>query len=357
MEGFRNLRPGRIEFGRGLNVLRGPNGAGKSNLLEAIYFLFTTRSFRARAAGEMVARGGAAFRIAGEVERTGTRHRVEVLGHAGGRELLLDGRRAGLEDLLARFPVLAVSSHQMGVLRGGPADRRRFLDRGVLGLRPAYLRDLGDYGRGLAQRNRLLRDGRDGPEREAWGERLIAAGARLMEARRWFVERLSAAARALARDLLPEGSDLAVEYRPDAPWPPGTPARDALRKRAARVAGAEPRARHSLFGPHRDDAAILESGQDLGRVGSSGQQRAALLALELARLEMMREARGMSPLLLLDDIDSDLDDAAARRVLDRAARQQSFVSTCRDGRGCHGGAARAFQVRDGALDSLAGTGT
>lgn len=351
LEGFRNLRADRIEPGEGVNLFWGPNGAGKSNLLESVYYLFTTRSFRARRASEMVARDAPGFRIAGEVDSRSGRHRVEMVHGGDGREMYLDGKRAGLDDLIRRFSVLVLSSHQMNVLRGSPADRRRFLDRGILGLRPAYLREIADYNRTLAQRNVLLRRGAGRAEREAWDERFLAHGARVMEARRAFALRLSERIDDHGADVLPEGWRVRVEYRSDA-WGQAEdlPALEALRGRRRQVQEGEARMGHSLFGPHRDDACVLGDGQDLIRFGSGGQQRSALMAMELTRMEMMREVRGETPLLLLDDIDSDLDDATADRLLERARGYQTMVTTCRDdSRDRHAARGTAFQVLAGAV--------
>ena len=351
IDGFRNLDSGRIQPESGVNLFWGPNGAGKSNLLEAVYYLFTTRSFRARRAAEMVKIGSKGFRIAGEVECPTGRHRVEVVHTEGERELYLDEKKAGLEDLLERFSVLVFSSHQMNILRGAPGDRRRFMDRGILGLRPAYLRELADYNRTLAQRNRLLRDGCSRSEREAWDERFITLGARVMEERQKFVSRLSGQIDTHAADVLPEGWEVRLEYRPDSSRAPGgEPPMEWLKKRGREVAEGEARVGHSLFGPHRDDARVLGAGQDLTRFGSGGQQRSALLALKLTRMEMTRETRGETPLLLMDDIDSDLDDATADRLLARVQRYQALVTTCRDdSRDRYAAASSTFRVHGGSV--------
>ena len=258
------------------------------------------------------------------------------------------------EQLLQRFPVLIFSSHQMNVVRGTPGDRRRFLDRGVLGLRPAYLRDLADYNRALVQRNRMLRDGGRGGERDAWNDRFVTLGARLMVARQALAKRLSASLKTHAGDLLPAGWEVSVEYRPDARgWNDAPGASEALRARAAAVAVAEERAGYSLFGPQRDDVRVFGGGKDLTRYGSGGQQRSALLALKMTRMEMMRESRGEAPLLLVDDIDSDLDDATAGRLLRRVERYQAFLTTCRqDSRDRYAAAATVFRVREGSVIAL-----
>lgn len=354
VRGFRNLQVGRVEFGRGVNLFWGRNGAGKSNLLEAIYFLFTTRSFRARTSGEMVAEGAESFRLAGDVEGPGGCNRLEVVQGPGGRTVFLDEKKAGLEEVLSRFSVLVFSSHQMNILRGAPRDRRRFLDRGILATRPAYLRDLRDYGRALAQRNQLLRERSAATALAAWDETFVTRAARVVCARAAFARQLGEAVGRHAGDLLPPGWQVQVEYRPRTPLPDGDPDEasiaEALRAHVRRLAAAERKVAHSLLGPHRDEMVVRGDGRDLSRFGSGGQQRGALLALKLTRMELYREVRGEPPLLLLDDVDSDLDDQAADRLLERAGRYQAFLTTCRAAsRARFAPRGRSFQMDDGLL--------
>jgi DNA replication and repair protein RecF len=155
---------------------------------------------------------------------------------------------------------------------------------------------------------------------------------------------------------LTKGVEVRLEYRPGLRDAQGCgdgsieAAAEALRRALAQVAGAERRRGHSLVGPHRDDLRLNLGERDLARFGSAGQQRAALLALKLTRLELYREQAGEAPLLLVDDMDSDLDDAASERLLSRVGRSQTLVTTCKRGsRERYGPASRAYRVRDGAI--------
>jgi len=202
----------------------------------------------------------------------------------------------------------------------------------------------------------LLRDAATGPELEAWSERFVAGGARVAAARQGYVALLSEAVGERAAELLPEGAEVRLEYRPGLRDAQGCgdgsieAAAEALRRALAQVAGAERRRGHSLVGPHRDDLRVNLGERDLARFGSAGQQRAALLALKLTRLELYREQAGEAPLLLVDDMDSDLDDAASERLLSRVGRSQTLVTTCKRGsRERYGPASRAYRVRDGAI--------
>lgn len=354
---FRNLRPGRIVFGEGLNLLCGGNGAGKSNLLEAIYCVCTTRSFRGAAPSEMVRTGQPRFWVAAEIESSGTRHTLEVIQERGRREQRLDGKRIGLTEAIRRFPVLAFSSQMLEVVRGGPRDRRRFLDRGIVALRPGYLQELGEFHRVLLQRNRLLRRGAEGAEQRAWDERFAAAAAPILFARREFVGRLAAAVGLHGSDLLPAGLEVGLQYRPGSAIGEEDATIAAIAaavlRELGRLAEGERRARHTLRGPHRDDLTILAAGREAGRYGSAGQQRSVLLALKVTRLELQREASSLLPLLLVDDLDAELDREASRRLLGRLAGLQAFGASCRwEGAAPPAFGERRFRVEAGAVEAL-----
>jgi len=345
LNGFRNLLPGTLHFHPGVNLLWGKNGAGKSNLLEAIYFLFTTCSFRTQRTSELVARGQSSFRLVAHVETRSGSYRLGVEQEGRSRTLVLDDKKVGLEQVLERFSVLAFSSRQMEILEGGPRERRRFLDRGILALRPGYLRELGEFSRTLAQRNRLLQTGATATEKAAWDERFAAIAARIRVARRSYCAQLAVALGEHAGELAPRFGTMKLIYRPSpaaagATVPaPGVDEKgedlnqaereilDALGRRAAE----ERRMGHTLVGPHRDEVRFHVGDMDLARFGSAGQRRAALLALKVTRMEMVRQVRGELPLLLVDDLDSDLDEEASGALLRRVSRSQAFVATCKYG--------------------------
>ncbi len=365
LNGFRNLLPGTLHFHPGVNLLWGKNGAGKSNLLEAIYFLFTTCSFRTQRTPELVARGQRGFRLAAQVEtRTGT-YRLGLEQDGRSRTLVLDDKKVGLEQFLERFSVLAFSSRHMEILEGGPRERRRFLDRGILALRPGYLRELGEFSRTLAQRNRLLQTGASATEQAAWDERFAAIAARVRVARHNYCAQLAAALGEHAGELSPRFGTMKLLYRPSPAAvetarqaggkgeeldQAGREILDALSRRAAE----ERRMGHTLVGPHRDEVRFHVGDMDLGRFGSAGQRRAALLALKVTRMEMVRQARGELPLLLVDDLDSDLDEEASGALLRRVSRSQAFVATCKYGSMRRfAPQVRPFRVSEGSVEAAA----
>jgi len=329
---FRNLHPGRIEFGPGLNVLCGENGVGKSNILEAIYCVCTTRSFRGASPSEMAHAGAAGFNILAEMETTGVAHRLEFRPGPGRRELFLDGKRTGLSEVISRFPVLVFSARMLEVIRGGPRERRRFLDRAIASLRPAYLKELGQFHRVLAQRNRLVRHGAAGSERQAWDEHFAAAAAPILMARRTIVKRMQEGLEIHASGFLPAELEVTLNYHPGVPLSASDNLRGlqaGVQRELDRGAEADRRAKHSRLGPHRDEMTILTAGHDASTYASAGQQRKILLALNLTILELHRESRGRPPLLLVDDLDAELDRDTTHRLLARLEGLQVVGASCR----------------------------
>ena len=311
---LRNLKAVELELGGGLTVVTGRNGQGKTALLEAVHLLATGRSFRTQRPEDLVAWAGGPARVTGRVMRRAGTALLGVVVDGGVRLLLVDGREVGLEPFLGWIDLVALPNERMAVLRGGPDERRRFLDRGIVGLDPSYLRSLGEYRRTLAHRNALLKRAGARAEVEAWERGLVAAAARIHRRRREYALRLSAGTGEAGRALFPGGLDLVVRYQPS---PAGAGEREAAefeqvyaealdRRRAADAALG-----FTAEGPHRDDLVVELEGADLRRFGSGGQVRLAVVALKLSKLRLLREEKGESSLFLMDDFDSDLDDTRA----------------------------------------------
>jgi len=227
----------------------------------------------------------------------------------------------------------------MGVLRGSPDERRRFLDRGVVGLNPAYLRVIGEYRRVLGQRNALLRrrgSGRDvEAQLDAWDERWVAAARALHLQRRRYSERLAAELSRIGPELLPDGMEPRLLYRPSPSELERTTEEELAEVIAARVARCRARdleLGYTSEGPHRDDLSAELNGVDLRRFGSAGQVRAAMIALKLGKLSLLRQERAEAPLFLMDDFDTDLDDARMEALADYLARAdcQAVVATSKE---------------------------
>ena len=339
---LRNLKSVDVNLAAGLTVVTGRNGHGKTSLLEAAYLLGTAHSFRTRKIDELVGWQGGPLRLAGEVVGLTVSNRLGLFVDQGARRLFVDGAERQLEAFLGRLDLVALPNEAMRVLRDGPEGRRRFIDSGVAGLHPAYLRDLGSYRHVLAERNALLRKGerRDAggrkAEMEAWEDRLAAAAARVHRQRLECILGMGSRMGPAERMLFPEGDELRIRYRP-------SPA-SACESDASQFAGlfrdalAHKRSRDQALGftaegPHRDDVEVTLGGADLRKFGSAGQLRAAMIALCAGKLGLLKDKRGESPLFLMDDFDSDLDEGRTRSLVDFLLDGgfQALLATSKDG--------------------------
>jgi len=338
-ENLRNLREVDLRLPAGLTLVGGGNGGGKTSLLEAMYLLGTGRSFRTRRVEELVRWNGDAMRVLGRVKARRGEVELAVAMSAQGKDLLVNGAKRGLETFLGRLDVVDLTASRMAVLRGAPEERRRFMDRGVVGLDPVHLGVIGEYRRVLQQRNALLRQGfraSDVPAQlDAWDERLRAAARHLHLERRRYVERLAAEVASIGPELLPDGLAPRLRYRPSPPELDGAPEDrfdEVFGERLARCRGRDRELGYTSEGPHRDDLRVELEGVDLRRFGSAGQVRAAMIALKLGKLSLLREERGEAPLFLLDDFDTDLDDARMEALVGylRGAEFQTVVATSKE---------------------------
>ena len=311
---FRNYEELELELPPGLAVVAGPNGAGKTNLLEALYFGCTGRSPRTSNERELVRRGTGVTRVVVDTRDDEASHRIEVGFEPGEtKRLRLDGSTVdSLSTTEARPLVSVFMPERLELVKGAPAGRRAHLDQVVAALWPARAQTRADYSRALAQRNALLariRAGASGPGAlDAWDAELARQGIALMEDRREAVAGLAERFEGLAAELgLPGRAEL--RYRPRSPAGDTRELQAELTERR----GADLERGFTAHGPHRDELQFLLDGVSLRAYGSQGQQRSSLLALLFAERELLATRRGRPPLMLLDDVMSELD--AERREL------------------------------------------
>lgn len=300
---FRNLEPLDLTFGEGVHLVLGPNGAGKTSLLEAVYALATTRSFRTARVADCRRHGAPGFRLSGEVEAA-SRTSLELVWLEGARERLVNGKGSTLAEHLAVLPVVAWTSSDLDVLVGSPAERRRFLDRGIVGLRPAAIDVLGRYRRTLDEKRRLLERRPGEAEWQTWNHMLAAAAAELVALRAAYVDELSRALAAVLGSCDLGFPPIELRYQPSPRS--GLEGAQRIGEELASVAARERRIGRLLLGPHLDELKILWDGRELRRVASAGERKALGLALTTAHGEVLRRA-GRAPCYLLDDVDTELD--------------------------------------------------
>ena len=370
---FRNYERLRLEPGPGLNVFVGPNAQGKSNLLESLYALATTKSLRAGRDSEMVRFGAEACRIVAEVDRqtTGDVLLEMAVGAAaaaigGGERKVVKinhGRHAKIADLIGNLNVVLFSSYDLAIVRGEPDERRRFLNYEIAQVSPRYVVALAAYKRALEQRNRLLKDVRWGhadlATLDVWSAQIVEHGSRLIERRRAYLDKLAVHARDLHAELSGGTETLILEYGPSFPLGDAATAEEVAGVFAdalARVRRDEVQRGTTLLGPQRDDLCFRvgrteADAMDVKTFGSQGQQRTVALALRLAERRLIAEMVGEPPLVLLDDVLSDLDERRRAQIfalgiesdgqtfltttdldaLPRAARDQATVWDVRNG--------------------------
>lgn len=335
---FRNYAELTLLPGEGLNIFVGENAQGKSNLLEAIYLLATTRSLRAGRESEMIQRAADMAIVSAEVlrEREGDVGLELSVFQTDKKAIRVNGaRRPRVIELLGQLNAVFFGALDLGIVSGEPALRRRWLNLEISQISPKYCFDLAGYKKVLEQRNRLLRDLRDRPYRDsgldAWNEQLLHYGSPLVDKRRFFVERLAPIADDVHRFLTDGRESLAVRYLPNVPLPveEGVPAmQEAFRGAMEQAAMDEMRRGVTLVGPQRDDLQFLINGADARTYGSQGQQRTVVLSLKLAEFQLMEEYVGEPPVLLLDDVMSDLDDIRRKHLLGWMHRRGQTFVTC-----------------------------
>lgn len=307
----------------GLSVLVGENAAGKTNVLESIFLCALGRSHRTRHDLELIRHDAAGALVGLELSRLTGTHDIEFrLYRDARRTLKVDGRplaRSG--ELLGNLHVVMFSPEDLRLIKQGPSERRRFLDMELSQLQPLYYYRLQQYNLALKQRNALLKSPTRTGEQLLPFEGLLADwGADILLSRQNFMRQLSGLARDLHHSLSGGQEELQVIYQPNLPIDGKEALKaaflDALlqsRERDAQRGG-------TTVGPHRDDILLLVNGRDVRTYGSQGQQRTAALSLKLSELQLMREISGEAPVLLLDDVLSELDET-----------RQQFLVTAMEG--------------------------
>lgn len=301
-QNFRNLEPAETPFHPHTNLVVGKNGQGKTNLLEAIYFLATTKSFRTSRVAALFRFGEPSVFVSGALVRDGLEKTLSVgleTGEAKKRVLMINGEKVTLPAYLHAMSVFAYSSARLEIIRGTPEERRRFLDRGIASVNPAYLEQLSRYMRVLRQRNALLAEialhRAAQATLDAWDNELMVAAAAVHRARAAYAADLAQAFAEVVKAHRYHVDRVEMAYRPSVT--------DDLAKHRRH----ELRARMTLAGPQRDVVDFLIDGRPACEVLSGGEQKMIVLFLKFAKLELFRRRHDDAPLFLLDDIDAELD--------------------------------------------------
>ncbi|HEY8426448.1 MAG TPA: DNA replication/repair protein RecF [Limnochordales bacterium] len=370
---FRNYESAELEPDPRLNLVVGPNAQGKTNLLEAIWVLGGARSPRASDPRAMIRFGHSQAVVEARLslDATGAERDLRLDLRPGGRLFRLNGKAVTRHaDVLGTLAALWFSPDEVDVVRGGPAHRRRFLDLTLAQADPLYRAALLRYAQVLRQRNGLLRVAAKGASTSpallaTWDEELAQSGAELVVGRLGLLHALAPGASAIYQRMAGDGARLEVAYQArydigSAESPDVAAIRQGLLRRLQALRVAERARGVTLAGPHRDDMVVRAGETDLRHYGSRGQQRMAAVALFVAAWQWMRDRLGEAPVLLLDDVTSELDEVRRRRLLEVLPCEAQTFITATEPSLLHGagsspwGAGRTWRVSAGRLEVVSG---
>ena len=323
---FRNYESLSVDFDPSVNILYGSNAQGKTNLLEACYVSGTTRSHRGSRDREMIRFGEQEAHIRTEIEKQGRNHTIDLhLSVGKKKKMAIDHvplKKAS--EIFGFLNIIFFSPEDLNIIKNGPSERRRFLDAELCQISRVYLSDLSNYNKVLNQRNRLLKEIWDNPSLKStlsvWDDQLVSYGKKVITARYDFVNELSEIVRNMHHRLTGGKENLRLSYEPniDAPF-----FEDELLKQEEK----DIRFGSTSVGPHRDDLALFTDDMDIRKFGSQGQQRTCALSLKLSEIAIVEKKIKDKPVLLLDDVLSELDSDRQEYLLSSISDTQTLI-TC-----------------------------
>ncbi len=329
---FRNYREAKIDFQEGVNVLFGRNGQGKTNILESIYYLALTKSFRTSNDQNLIYYQQDFFRIQGDFKtQQGRLHRVAIAySPQEGKRLQHNGQRVGrFADYIGTVPLVLLAPSDLEISQGGPHYRRQFLDIMLSQASKLYLHHLIQYRRALKQRNLLLQqENLETRLLESWDDALVQHGVVLIEKRLEAVERLDELVKGYYARLSGGGDKTKLLYRGTFQVPPNGHLTEVFRSALQAVRTRELEQGLTLVGPHRDDVLFLLNGKPLRVVGSQGEHKTFIISLKMAEREYLQNIQHEAPILLFDDIFGELDAGRILNMIRSLARiGQTFITT------------------------------
>lgn len=326
---YRNASSRTVVLKEGRNAFVGANARGKTNLLEAVYFAGVGKSFRTPRDRELIKNGSSRAYISVVAQKDGYSETVEIIIDCEtNKRVAIDGLAiTRMSELMGVCPVVLFCPDGLRIVKDAPADRRRFMDISLCQISKAYFAALSQYGKILQSRNKLLKSGgADGNTLAPWDELLADVGAKIVKSRRGFVRELTPLAAERHAFLSDAKERLALEYEGVS----GETAEDikrALLENMQADRENDLRLKYTHSGPHKDDIKISVDGSDVRSYGSQGQQRTAALSMKLAELKLLTNVLGTSPVLLLDDVFSELDSVRRKKLLASLDGVQSVITT------------------------------
>ena len=355
---FRNYRYEDFEFDDSVNIIIGDNAQGKTNLIEAIFYLTVARSFRARSDSELVRFGSDGFKLSADIYSEDRLQNLTAVVSKGRRKQLFSNnvKLKTASELSGKLTAVLFSPDDLYIIKEGAAARRRLMDNCISQLRPKYAASLAEFRRVYEQKTRILRDYKEKPSLletiEEYNVRLAQMSANLIYYRAYFAESLNNYAKNIHRDFSGGAEELDIRYKTvstiDDPKKKPAELFEMIMEHQRSHFRAEIDSGQCLTGAHKDDLEILINGKEAKSYASQGQTRTAALSIKLAEREIHRNERGEYPVLLLDDVLSELDAGRQDYILERISDGQVFITCCEDGKisGMTGG--KIIRIKEGA---------
>lgn len=333
---FRNYQTQELSLSPHVSIFVGKNAQGKTNIIESVLMLALAKSHRASRDSELIRWGADQAYIAGEVERNNRTLTLDIKIFPRGKKVRVNGiEKRKISDFIGHLNVVLFAPEDLMLVKGGPQNRRRFLDVELGQMSPQYLHNLSQYQKVLLQRNNLLKDSErfDSGLLEnlvVWDEQLIEFGSKLIKKRVQFLDKLQNFSSEIHKRITAGGEELQLEYKSKllAENPSLDEIADLFRRFLDAARKDDFRRGTTSVGPHRDDIEVLINGRDVHTFGSQGQQRTAALSMKLAEIELIRHEVGEYPVLLLDDVLSELDEMRQLHLLESMGeRVQTLITT------------------------------
>lgn len=326
LSNFRNYEFLTIDFSKGTNILYGDNAQGKTNILEAIYISSTTRSHKGSKDKDMIRFENEEAHIRTYLQKDEEEIRVDMhLRNNKSKGIAINHQRIKkAADLLGLLNIVFFSPEDLNIIKNGPSERRKFADMELCQLDRFYLYDLNNYNKIVNQRNKLLKDMSYHPDLKEtisiWDSQLLSFGSKIIGRRYSFVEQLNEIIESIHQKLSGGREKLSIYYEPD------TKIED-FEEKLKNNQEKDIRLKQTTVGPHRDDFSFFINGVDVRKFGSQGQQRTAALSLKLSEIELVKKITKDTPILLLDDVLSELDGNRQNFLLNSIGDIQTII-TC-----------------------------
>jgi len=353
LKNYRNYIYQEIEFCGGVNVFYGNNAQGKTNILESVFYCGFGRSHKNIKDRDIINFSADFSKIKLEYNGYNRENTIKITLLKNERKKIdINGLGTGSRArLLTAFTAILFCPEDLYLIKGGPGERRKFLDGAISQLKPKYYLTLCEYIKIINHKNKLLKMAADDGSLNVWNEKLAEAGARIILYRNLYIKRLQGFIKSIHKEIAP-GEDIDIVYRPNIQtdrFDDEEYIKNLFVQKLFQCSEQEKNAKMSLFGIHKDDFEIFINGENIKLFGSQGQQRTAVLTLKMSQIELIKQSTGEYPVLLLDDILSELDKTRQEYLINKFDKYQVII-TCTDIHSIKKESCRIFRVENGEVE-------